>query len=250
MIVPQAANLNILCCTYPGQAHETYKRSLILDVVLFLLGFSSNIMYASSATGPALAVSGILFVCAAVLLFNAPDMASPLSSGLKTLAFFYGWVKVIIGWCLLIGDFIIIIIGIVLIAGGTTAANNNNNSSAAQAGGFFAGAIGGLLVVMGLMLLPFTTIITQIGHNLLRALNAMDSPAYFQPGKPGDYNQAPVYVINVPAPAPGYGAPAPGYGAPAPGPMYGAPTPGPIYGAPQPQQGYQPGYAPNQPQYH
>lgn len=244
MMIPQAANLNILCCTYPGQAHETYKRTLILDLVLFLLGFSTNVMYVSSATGPALGVSGIFFVCAAVLLFNAPDMATPLSSGLKTLAFFYGWIKVLIGWIMLIGNFVLIIVGIVLLAGGSSAATNNNNNGAQQAGGFFAGAIGVALLVVGLMLLPFTTVITQIGHNLLRALNAMDSPAYFQPGKHGDYNQAPVYVINVPAPVQNYGAPAPG-------PMYGAPAPGPMYGAPQPQLGYQPGYAPNQPQqYH
>ena len=241
-VPPNTQQLNVLCCVYPGEAHETYKRSLIIDVVWYSLGLLSTAANAQGSTAGGLVVSGLMLFWAAFLLFNAPNMARPLSEGLKSAAFCYGWVKLVLGWISIVGCGIFIVLGIVLIAGGTQAQSSSSSSS--QAGGVAAGAIGVLLLIMGILLLPVSIIIIQTAKNILGALNAMGSPAYFQPANPGNYHPAPGYG----APAPGYGAPAPGYGAPAPG--YGAPapaygTPGPMYGAPQPQ----PGYAQNQPNY-
>lgn len=230
------SEMTILCCSYPNPPEEVYRKTLLLDVVLQVLGvIGSASMLKTGGSGliGQFIVNVVFLIWAGYLLKHAPAQGSVLSEGLRSSANCYAWIIIVTGWISIVVACIVIVILILAMQ----AAKSANAPGEIQA---FTGAVLVIFIIMILLLMPVFVIYLQIGKNIHRSLDAMSSnPNYFPaPGAPagpaGVYGQP-----GFPQPQPGYGQPQPVYGQPQP--IYAQP----VYG--QPQTGMPPGYAQNQP---
>jgi hypothetical protein len=208
MEAAKSTDLYVLCCTYQMDAFETYKKSLIISIIMHIMiifGTISNKNMHVSMIVLTCILCTIFIIWAVYLLINAPSSYMPLTDGLRKSADWFAWFQVIYAWTEYVFVVIMIAMAAMLVLFTKNAQGAAGTPGAADPAlvNTFATAVIVMISIMAVVIILFATIMLQAGKNILRVLDAVsNSQDYFQTTAPinqqgGSSHEAakPVHVV-------------------------------------------------------